>query len=286
MKRLSIFVFIISFVFAQSVLAETEIGTTPSVPTSSSSSGSGGSGTNKTAKSSSAFAQVAQMASATAGGMFMAKCTPQTAMYCALGAANLAAAMLMGKGASNAKDVGTSTQAIGGSGSTGSIPAAGFSDDGGTGGFADLSDLSEQVSRAGYSVSADGSTMTLPDGRTVSTAALASGSVPGYAMTDEIKDQMAAIEAEAIKKASGNKVVAIGLQDGGGGGGGATGAEESSSRFNMADYLKSLKNRDPSSVSGLSKKLGEDNIGIKSDNIFDMVSRQYKRKQSQSAFMN
>lgn len=285
MKSLSIFVFILSFVLNQPALAETAIGTTSS-PTSSSSS----SGTNSTAKQSAGSAGMAMIANATAAAGFFAAASaappPKKPIYYALAAASVAAGLMMSGGKSNAGAVDKSTLALpsmgGGSGYT---HGAGF--DGGEGGVgADLLDLQQDLAEVGYVLSPDGSSLSTPSG-SVSTAAIASGNAPGFEMTDDVKSKMDEIAADALAKASGNRVVPIGLQDGGGGGGGSMGGGETpaGSRFDMAAYLKGLKNRDPSSITGLSKKLGEDNIGIKSDNIFEMVSRQYKRKQSQSAFI-
>ena len=287
MKRLSIFVFILSFVVTQSAFAETAIGTTSSIPLSPSSAG-----TNKTAKEAKSGAGMAQIANQIAAAGFFAAAAaappPQKPIYLALAAASVAAGMMMGKGKSNAGAVDKSTLAVpsmGGVGGT-TTPGAGF--DGGEDGIsAELRGMEEELAGLGYVVSPDGSTISTPSGQ-VSTAAIAGGNAPGFEMTDDVKAKMDEISADALAKASGNRVVPIGLQDGGGGGGGGSsggGEAADGGRFDMAKYLKGLKNRDPSSVSGLSKKLGEDNIGIMSDNIFEMVSRQYKRKQSQSAFI-
>ncbi len=289
MKRLSTFVFIITFVIAQSAVAETPIGTIDSPTTSSTSSGAG---TNSTAKSSSGSAAQAMIANGIAAAGFIAAAQaampPQKPIFYAMAAASVASALMMGGGSKNAKAVDSATLAMpsmGGSYGSGSgADTSGFQT--GSGGYEDLAALQQQLADKGYVMSADGSSISTPGGE-VSTAAIASGNAPGFEMTDDVKATVAAIAEDAMKKASGNKVVAVGLQDGGGGGGGAgfAAAEESSSKFDMSKYLRGLKNRDPSNVSGLSKKLGDDNIGIKSDNIFEMVSRQYKRKQSQSAFI-
>lgn len=284
MKRFTSFVFIISFVVAQSAFAETTISPTNSYP----SAGSGGSGTNNTAKQASSGAGIAQMVSAATAAVALSKC-PTSPVFCAIGAANVAAALMMGGGKKNAGNIDKATLATTGAGAINGVqgPGEGFESGSGSGIDAQLEDLRQQFADLGYTMSADGSTLTTPSGAKVSTAAIASGNAPGFEMTDSVRQELAAIEADALKK-SGNRVVPIGLQDGGGGGGGGSGlanAEDSSSKFDMNKYLRGLKNRDPSSVSGLSKKLGEDNIGIATDNIFEMVSRQYKRKQSQSAFI-
>ncbi len=284
MKRLSTFVFIISFVIVQSAFAETPIGST-SYPSAGS-----GSGTNNTAKEASSSAGMAQMVSMATAAATLPMCTPKTPIYCAIGAANIAAALMMGGGKKNAGAIDKATLAAAGAGGSATLPGLepgeGFDSGSGTGVDAQLEQLRQEYADLGYTMSPDGSTLSVPGGGTVSTASIASGKAPGFEMTDSVRDNLAAIEAEALKN-SGNRVVPIGLQDGGGGGGGGSGGGETpdGSKFDMANYLKGLKNRDPSSVSGLSKKLGDDNIGIKSDNIFEMVSRQYKRKESQSAFI-
>lgn len=290
MKRLLNFVFIFSFVIAQSAFAETPIGQQPTAaPVSTMPQGAN---VNDTAKKASGSAGSAMIANGIAAAGFIAAAIaappPQKPIYYALAAAAVAAGMMMGggKGNANAIDKATYGAPSAGGGYNGvTAPGAGYET--GDGSYVDLPALEAQLKEAGYVMSADGSTLSTPNG-TVSTAAIASGKAPGFEMTDDVKSAMDDIAADATAKASGNRVVPVGLQDGGGGGGGGGGfaqADDSSSKFDMNKYLRGLKNRDPSSVSGLSKKLGDDNIGIKSDNIFEMVSRQYKRKESQSAFI-
>lgn len=272
----------IALCFVSLAQAETEVLPTsyPTAPAPSTG------GTNNTSKSASGSAGMAQMATAAAGAAAMMKCSPKPPgpYFCAVGAANLAASMMMGGGSDNAGDVANETQYGTGGGSGGSsTPGAGY-DKGNGGGFPpEVQALAEQVKNAGYGVSPDGQSLTLPSGQTVPFSQV--GNVPGYESTPEAQKQMEQIEAAVMQKASGARVVGVGTVDGGGGGAGGSGYDTGGGGFSMAKYLKGLRNRDPSSVSGLSKKLGEDNIGIKSDNIFEMVSRQYKRKQSQSAFL-
>ena len=286
MKRLSSFVFIISFIIAQAAVAETPIGQTASAPAPVPNMN-----INQTAKQASGSAAQAMIANGISAAGFiaaaMAASPPQKPIFYAMAAASVASGFMMGGGKKNANAIDSATygaSSAGGGNDGIDGPTSGFVT--GAGGYEDLVVLEQQLADKGYVMSADGSSISTPGGE-VSTAAIASGNAPGFEMTDDVKATVAAIAEDAMKKASGNKVVAVGLQDGGGGGGGAgfAAAEESSSKFDMSKYLRGLKNRDPSNVSGLSKKLGDDNIGIKSDNIFEMVSRQYKRKQSQSAFI-
>lgn len=285
MKPTLLFVVILSFSAAAN--AETAIGT----GTSSTTAAAPTSGINNTAKKSSKSAGIAQIANVAASAAFFSMCNPTNVMACVMGAVEAAQALMMGKGGSNAAGVAASVQATTSKGyvpSPGTPPPGDGFDSGSPGaGFAEAQALDQKFKDAGYVVSPDGSSMSLPDGRTVSTSALAGGKVPGYEMTDEAKAMANKVAEEAMKAASGAHISAVGTVDGGGGSAQPLAANDSGAgKFDMAKYLKSLKNRDPSSVSGLSKKLGDDNIGIKSDNIFEMVSRQYKRKQSQSAFLN
>lgn len=297
MNRIASLIAVLSLLLAQQVHAETAVTSRPTATTS-------GTSVNKTAKQSSGQAgQMMIMNAATAAALIAAaQAAPPPArppLYI-MAAATVAQGLLMGGGKNNANGIANVTDGgfsgggfdpfLPGSGTDPTTSTSSGFDAGASGAYSALTDLQGQLAEAGFTMSPDGSSMTLPDGRTVSTAALASGGVPGYEIPDSARDQAAKIaEDAAAKAASGNKVVAVGLQDGGGGGGGqplaAVDDGSGGSRFDMSKYLKSLNNRDPSSVNGLSKRLGDDNIGIKSDNIFEMVSRQYKRKQSQSAFI-
>lgn len=211
---------------------------------------------------------------------------PPNMIMCVMAAAALAQAGQTSGGQGSANNVAAATEANNTGGTTAApVPGAGFGAGGG-GGFVspEAQAIADGLKNMGVVMSPDGSSVSLPDGRNVSTADIGAGKVPGVEMNDQAKEQIAKIESDVRKNSNSAHVVAIGL-DGGGGGGGAGSSETAGKGFNMAAYLKSLNKRDPASVNGLSKKLGEDNIGIKSDNIFEMVSRQYKRKQSQSAFL-
>jgi hypothetical protein len=76
--------------------------------------------------------------------------------------------------------------------------------------------------------------------------------------------------------------------DGGGGGGGGGGSSRGPQAPNLADYFKNMQ-RGPASASqliaGKSLMLGGESIGIKVDNLFDMVHRRYQDKRKSNTFL-
>ncbi|MCC7403387.1 MAG: hypothetical protein IT288_03230 [Bdellovibrionales bacterium] len=88
-------------------------------------------------------------------------------------------------------------------------------------------------------------------------------------------------------------VVAMGLDSRGGGGGGMGDGSEmggGSGSDPMAAYLASLKNkmnngRGPASVAGMQRMAGGEPIGVKMDNIFEMIHRRYQKKRKANTFI-
>jgi hypothetical protein len=85
----------------------------------------------------------------------------------------------------------------------------------------------------------------------------------------------------------------MGLDSRGGGGGGMNDGSEmggGSGSDPMAAYLASLKNkmnkgRGPASVAGMQRMAGGEPIGVKMDNIFEMIHRRYQKKRKANIFI-
>lgn len=170
---------------------------------------------------------------------------------------------------------------------------------------AQIQQLRNEMIKAGVTVSPDGTKITTPDGRTFDTekaagkqgaAALqAMGMTPQEAGTalstngklaKQAEEQVKKLQAKAAYKSSMSN-------DGGGAGagaGGARGPAASDAAFDPMAFFrmqqaKNQKAKKTSTVSGLSKKMGDDSIGVAQDNIFEMITRRYQSRDQSGSFL-
>ena len=155
---------------------------------------------------------------------------------------------------------------------------------------AGINGLKSTLGKAGVTVGSNGQTFTLPDGKTVqANASGAAGLAAAGFSQGQIEAGMALSKTLQEKFKDQIKAVQMAGADGGGGGGLASRgpASEDGGGFGLKGRMpwdKTGRNK-KASVSGMSKKLGDDNIGVAGDNIFDMVTRRYKSKDAQNAFL-
>ncbi len=159
-----------------------------------------------------------------------------------------------------------------------------------------IQDLQNQLSKVGVKISPDGKTVTTPDGRTFNIGnSDGSGSKADLMAMGLTASEADAAMATASKFAKDNasKFAQMKQLDGGAGGGagarspasadGAGGAGGYSSAWDRD--LRNPKVRNKISVSGLTKKFGDDTIGVSGDNIFEMVTRRYKARDQKNDFL-
>jgi hypothetical protein len=153
-----------------------------------------------------------------------------------------------------------------------------------------LDNLRSDLKKSGTKISKDGGTFTLPDGKTVPAGASASQLASAGFSPSQIEAATAYAQTVSDKLSKLHATSMAGADGGGGGGGGAgraPAAEDGGGGLHMRmPWDKNGKNgRNKASVSGMSKKLGSDNIGVAGDNIFEMVTRRYKSRDAQNGFI-
>ena len=183
----------------------------------------------------------------------------------------------------------------------GTIPGGGAGGGGSGTGFANqqINEGLKNLEGKGYKVNAAAGTVTTPNGEMPMSAFSSPESMAaaGYdeSSVNAARAAIGKLNADAVEK-YGDKanVVAMGLDSRGGGGGalGAGGGEGVSFDGSdpMAAYLASLKNkmnkkRGPASVAGMQRMAGGEPIGVKMDNIFEMVHRRYQKKRKANIFI-
>lgn len=150
------------------------------------------------------------------------------------------------------------------------------------------------LEKSGYKVSADGQTVTDPQGRKIPASAFANGPA-GAASALGLSDSDAAAMNEAMKGAAAKanervKGIAMAVEGGGGsgvvanasGGGGSGRGGFGGGGFNFR--MPGQGGSQVKGVSGLSKQLGSDKIGIASDNIFEMIHHRYQERDKDGNF--
>jgi hypothetical protein len=156
----------------------------------------------------------------------------------------------------------------------------------------------KELEKNGYKVNPTAGTVTTPKG-VFPTSAFSSADSMAAAGMDPSQVAAARKGLEALNKelaekyGAGPSVVAMGVGGAGGGGSGVESGEggaAASGSDPMAAYLASLKNklnqkRDPASVAGMQKMLGGEPIGVKMDNIFEMIHRRYQKKRKANVFI-
>ena len=156
----------------------------------------------------------------------------------------------------------------------------------------DYAKSAQAVKDAGIQVSSDGQTVKMPNGKTISSSAMSSSDgmkQAGFSNAEISNANSALQDAPKAIAAYQSKVGAL-TNDAGGGGGGGLGAGGGGSSGSYGDSggfgkmgLAAKGNK--ASVSGMSKKFGNDNIGVSGDNIFEMVSRRYQSKDKVDSFL-
>ena len=139
----------------------------------------------------------------------------------------------------------------------------------------------------GYSVSPDGSKVTLPSGKSIATSDFASDA--GFKAMGLSESQIADVKAKNAQIQV--KVLAelkkMGLEDGGSGGGGGGFARPGVTAGGFAFGRPQINKKDLSARSafGMTKSLNGSQIGVSGDDLFQMVSRQYQRRDHDGQFL-
>ncbi|RZI59869.1 MAG: hypothetical protein EOP14_03480 [Pseudomonas sp.] len=155
--------------------------------------------------------------------------------------------------------------------------------------------LKESVTKAGITVSEDGKIATTKDGKKVSSSAFANAQAmknAGFGASDIAGIDSAMADAK-LKAADRLKGLASMMNDAGGGGGRAAGGDEGGGGYggggggSFADGAGKLgkSNTKGPNLAGMSKKFGEDNIGVAGDNIFEMITRRYQARDKADNFL-
>lgn len=158
-----------------------------------------------------------------------------------------------------------------------------------------IAKINADLAKSGAIISDDGKTMTTKDGRKFDMSkggdgpgGLAALGLTGAEanMANDMGKKYAA-QANAKYAAMAAKLAAEG--GGGGGGAGRSPAAEGGGGAgggHMGNFMDSRnKTRAKANISGLSRKLGDDTIGVSGDNIFEMVTRRYKARDQVNNFL-
>lgn len=245
-------------------------------------------GTANAAQQASSKDSNVQMASLIMAAALAAQCGPKNPMACvmaAMAAAQAGAAGSAGKGAKYT----ASLQSQGPGSGSGTTTV----DVGTPGADVQLDQIKAELGKKGVEVSADGKSVSLPDGRTVPMDA-SSVTPEGMAANGFTPDQISAAQAalaEAQEKAAkfspvgGSEVADYGVTSGDGGDGGIGGSGGSSSPTYVVRN-RSAGKREAPNLSGMSKNFGTDKIGVSADHIFEMITRRYKAKEASNTFLS
>lgn len=132
---------------------------------------------------------------------------------------------------------------------------------------------------------------TAPDGTTANTSSVGSqAALAGSGLPQSVIDAAMQAVTNAEKAAEAKVKMSAGLEDGGGGGG--SGGPQGPSDDDGKDKLKKIAKapvvpkRDPAQMAGLQKNYNGEPIGVAQDDIFLMMSRRYKLKDSQDTFLH
>ena len=159
----------------------------------------------------------------------------------------------------------------------------------------DVARLQGDLARSGAIISEDGKTMTTKDGRKFDLSKGADGSMEGLMgmglSAGEAQNAMdAGKKYSAAANAKYGAMIAKMGADGGGGGGsaGRAPADDGSGgagRNGFAWGDPRNKARAKAKLAGLTRKLGDDTIGVAGDDIFEMVTRRYKARDQSGNFL-
>lgn len=157
-----------------------------------------------------------------------------------------------------------------------------------------VSRVRSELENSGVQLSPDGKTMTTPDGRKFDLTKGGDGSEKGLLDMGLLSDEasLAAATSKQIGAAAAAKYAGAAKMSADGSGGGGMGRGVASESDPSAGAWNSAFGRDPRlrprvkpQVSGLTKKLGEDTIGVSGDDIFEMVTRRYKARDGNNQFL-
>lgn len=155
--------------------------------------------------------------------------------------------------------------------------------------------IRSELEKSGVSISADGKTMTTKDGRKFDLSKGADGSPQGLqamgltaAEAGQASEMGKKYGAQAQAKYAG-MIAKMGAEGGGGGGSAGRGpASDGAGGGGMNGWNPNDpfgKNRAKPKISGLTKKLGDDTIGVSGDDIFEMITRRYKARDQVNQFL-
>lgn len=153
----------------------------------------------------------------------------------------------------------------------------------------DFNALGAKLTANGVKLSADKKSAILPGGKKVEFSSMgnADGMKSNGFSDAEVQAAQALIKAAQAKAQSQIKAIAMTAEGAGGGGGGGFnhggGADKLGSGFNFK--MPGEEKKRGANVSGMSKTLGTDRIGVAGDDIFEMVKRRYKARDSQNEFI-
>ena len=201
------------------------------------------------------------------------------------GAGNLGTFTSGDPGGGTGSDVGTGTTGTGKNQNGASTNPSGFA--------SDIKKIKGSLASAGIAINPTTGDITLPNGKTVpgnsTPSSLKSSGFDSGQIDQTIADEKK-VEAGLLAKAGAGNFSGYQSMGGGGGHAGAANPNASMDPTNgFGNGNGQFGKRNPSgtkaSVAGLSKKLGNENIGVKGDNIFEMVNRRYRSQDQQNAFL-
>ena len=155
----------------------------------------------------------------------------------------------------------------------------------------EIMDNLDKLVKEGYDLNPKTGKVKLPDGSTVNPKDLPSGDQNKGLSANAIKKIQ---ETEARAAALVNKALAKSKSRGPGRGGYSSSLSNRNSqdeddmfRYNgIRQRLNSLNKRAPTSVKGLKKAVGNDDmIGVSGDNIFEMIARRYNKMDREGIFL-
>jgi hypothetical protein len=158
----------------------------------------------------------------------------------------------------------------------------------------DIARIRGELEKSGASLSSDGKTMTMKGGRKFDLTKGGDGSREGLlAMGLTADEANQAYEASkkggaAVTSKYGAMMAKLSAEGGGGGGRGPAsdfGGGGGAGGFGGWGKDPFGKNRPKPKLSGLTKKLGDDTIGVSGDDIFEMVTRRYKARDQGNHFL-
>lgn len=239
---------------------------------------------------------------ATESAQHFSSCSSHNKTQCVLGALKAGmAALSMAQAsthASTASDATTSSTATDGLGTDSSTAAStySYSDDGTYAeASASLAKLENCVS--GSCLNTKTGTITTADGKSYkvsdfsSESSMANAGIPSGAIAG-LGDYQKNLESKIQKKMDTLKLGALsktnGLDEGGSGGGANKATAEADAASAAAAAMVARNNladkREAMDLSGLSKNYNGEPIGVSAQNIFTMITRRYKLKESQDSF--